>query len=309
MKIIFFGSDDFAGMHMEALIKSSHQVVAAVTQPDKAKGRGMKVVFSPIKELAVKYKIPLLQPETLKDPQIVAELKSFQADLFVVIAYGKILPQEVLDIPKIMPINVHGSLLPKYRGAAPINFAVMNGDEVTGLTIIKMNAAMDAGEIIAQHEMGIRPIDDASTLRIKMMQQGKEFLVKTVDQIAQGKFSLIPQDETKVTLASKLTKGMSKIDWKQPAVIIHNQVRGLQPWPGASTFYQGKQLKIYSTSVIPDETQAACGEIISADKNGVVVKAGEGAVLIGEIQLEGGTKMTAQQYLVGHSLPKGSILE
>lgn len=308
MKIIFFGSDDFAGVHLEALLKTSHQIVACVTQPDKPKGRGMKVVFSPIKEIALEHKIPLLQPETLKDSNIISELKAFEADLFVVIAYGRILPQEVLDIPKKMAINVHGSLLPKYRGAAPINWAIINGDRETGVSIIKMNVKMDAGEILSDEKLPIAENDDASTLREKMAQKGKELLLKTISSIEKNTVTLRKQDESRVTIASKLTKELGKINWNQEAVKIHNLIRGLKPWPGAYTFYKGKQLKILSSEIKSSADQAKPGEVLETGRNGILVQARKQSLLIKEVQLEGSKKMTAAEFLIGHSLLKGSIL-
>lgn len=309
MKIIFFGSDDFAAVHLEALLQTSHQMVACVTQPDKQKGRGMKVVFSPIKEIALKHKIPLFQPESFKDPTIIRDLQQFGADLFVVIAYGRILPQSVLDLPRKMAINVHGSLLPKYRGAAPINWAIINGDKETGISIIRMNVKMDAGEILAEEKLAILEADDAATLRQKMAQKGKNLLVKTIETIAQNSFSLKKQDERQVTLAPKLTKELGNISWQKSAVEIHRLIAGLQPWPRAFTFYKGKQLKLYSTRVIDEEFPGVCGQVLKLDKNGILVKTGKEALLIQEVQLEGSNKVTARQFMIGHRLEVGSILE
>jgi methionyl-tRNA formyltransferase len=308
MKIIFFGSDDFAATHLETLVSSGEQIVACVTQPDKPKGRGMHVVLSPIKELAIKHHLPCLQPDSLKDPLIDEQLKTFQADLFVVIAYGKILPPSVLDIPKIMPINVHGSLLPKYRGAAPINFAVMNGDNVTGLTVIKMNNKMDEGDMIAQKEMRIKDDEDAATLRLRMAKEGAGFLLEVIDSIKKKAYKLTRQNDQQATYASKLTKDMGKINWNQPAAHIHNLVRGLQPWPGAYTFSNSRQLKLFSSSVVKCE-EGQAGEILQADKQGLLIKTGKDAVLFKDVQPESSKRMAIQDYLLGHALEKGAILE
>ncbi len=294
---------------MEALLQTSHQIAACITQPDKQKGRGMKVVFSPIKEIALQHKIPLFQPESFKDPQIIQDLKKFDADLFVVIAYGRILPQSVLDIPKKMAINVHGSLLPKYRGAAPINWAILNGDKETGVSIIKMNVKMDAGEILAEEKLAILDTDDAVTLRQKMAQKGKNLLIKTMESIDQHSFVLKKQDERQVTLAPKLTKELGRISWQKKAEEIHRLVGGLQPWPGAFTSYKGKQLKLYSTRVIPEKSSGTCGQVLNLDKNGILIQTGKEALLIQEVQLEGSNKMTAQQFIIGHRLELGAILE
>ncbi len=309
MKLIFFGSDDFAAEHLKALLETSHQIVACVTQPDKPKNRGMKIVFSPIKEIALQHNIPLLQPESFKDSSIIQSLQTFEADLFVVIAYGRILPKNVLEIPKKMAINVHGSLLPKYRGAAPINWAIVNGDSETGVSIIKMNDKMDAGEILASERILISNSDDAVYLRLIMAGTGRKLLIKTIDQINHDAFSLLKQDEDKVSLAPKLNKELGKIDWNQSAQAIHNLVRGLQPWPGAYTFYQGKQMKVFLTSVLEGDRRAKNGEVWAVNKGGLFVQTGKGSLLIGSIQLEGGKKMTVEDFMLGHSLAIGTVLE
>jgi len=307
MRIVFFGSDDFAAVHLNKILESNHDVVSCVTQPDRPKGRGMKVAESPIKAIAVSKKIPLLQPATLKDEALLSQLKDLNADVFVVVAYGKILPEDVLSIPKIFCVNVHGSLLPKYRGAAPINWAIINGDTETGVTVMKMSPILDAGEIILQAKMAIGPEDTASALRERMAQLGAVTLIEGLDDIAQGKHKLLRQDLALVSYAPKLTKELSHISWTEPALKIHNLVRGLQPWPGACTNLGIKMVKVLQTRVSDVHLQSP-GTIITVSKDGVTVAAGKGSVVLLKVQPESGKPMDAKSFVAGHKLAAGSKL-
>lgn len=215
MNIVFFGSDDFAAAHLKELITSGHKIVLCVTQPDARQGRGMKLAFSPIKLLAAEHDLPYIQPPTLKDDAVAAQLSALNADLFVVVAYGRLLPQRILDIPKLFCINVHGSLLPHYRGAAPINWAVLKGDRQTGVTVQKMALELDAGDIIAQEIIKIPPDMSADVLRTRMAEAGARFLPHVINQIAAGKYVLTPQNPAMVTYAPKLTKEMGHIHWQE----------------------------------------------------------------------------------------------
>lgn len=303
MRIVFFGSDDFAAVHLEKLIHSTHHVWACVTQPDKPKGRGLKVVDSPIKELTQANKIPLLQPATMKDQDFVNALKECQADLFVVVAYGKILPAEILSIPKIFCVNVHGSLLPKYRGAAPINWAIINGDDHTGVTVMKMSPILDAGEIILQAKLSIAPDDSVVGLRLRMAQLGSVTLLEALDKIQKNNFTLIRQDLAQVSYASKLSKELGHVDWKDPAERIEHLVRGLQPWPGVYASYKGKKFKILSgeaTSI--DSPLPAPGQIVVLQKEGILVSTGHKALLIKRVQPESGKPMDARAFANGQKL-------
>src|SRR3989344_2026568 len=309
MNIIFFGSDDFALVNLERLARSSFSVAACVTQPDKPKGRGMKVASSPIKEFALKNKIPLLLPADLREISFINALKEIQADLFVVIAYGKILPAEILNIPKIFCINVHGSLLPKYRGAAPINWAIIHGDRTTGVTVIKMNEMMDAGEIVSQQTIPIEEQDTAVTLRAKMAQTSTELLLKTIQSIAEKKFQLTKQDLTSVSHAPRLSKELGVIKWKDKADTIHNLVRGLLPWPAAYTYFNGKRLKILEThlTVLPSG-KFAPGEILEIKKEGFLVAAADKALLIKQVHLEDSKPMDAHSFAIGYRPSPGPAL-
>lgn len=306
MNIIFFGSDDFAAIHLEALFESKHKVSACVTQPDKARGRGMQVSASPIKEAALRKGIPVLQPADLNEKTFLKGLKAFDADLFVVIAYGRFLPAEVLAVPRKFPINVHSSLLPEYRGAAPINWAVINGERETGISIMRVTAKMDAGDIIAQRKMRILETDTAASVRARMMETGPQFLLKTVDSIEKGTYTFTVQDDQKATTAPKLTKESGHIPWDKPARDIHNLARGLLPWPAAYTYYQGKLLKILETEVVPGSFLSyPPGEVVSVDKKGFTVATADQGLLVKAVHLEASRPMSAYQFMMGHRLGVG----
>ncbi len=307
MRIVFFGSDDFAGVCLTELILSSHEVVACVTQPDARQGRGMKMTLSVIKQIASDHEIACLQPESLKENSVIEALKSYEAELFVVVAYGKILSQVILNIPKVFCINVHGSLLPKYRGAAPVNWAIINGDEATGVTIMKMNAKMDAGDIIAQERMTLTEDMTADVLRHQMAHVGAKLLVKTIDQIVSGQFKCVTQDESQVTLAAKLTKEMGRIDWNQSASQIERLIRGLRPWPGTFCMYKGKVLKILEASIVKNSGKP--GTLIDINKQGFVVACAQEALLVKSVHLEASKAGAAYDFVQGHHLVVGQRLE
>jgi len=309
MKIIFFGSDDFAAAHLEYLLKKGFSVAACVTQPDKPRDR-TKITFSPIKEIALREKIDCLQPETLKDTKILADLKKFQADVFVVIAYGKILPQSILDIPRMGAVNVHGSLLPKYRGAAPINRAVINGEKETGVTIIRMSADLDAGDILAAESLFVGDDETAESVRRRMMDAGLKVLARTLRAMKDSKIKATAQNPAGVTFAPKLTKEMGKIDWNKSAREIHNLIRGLTPWPKAYTLVDGKILKILRAKMgqSPVERGTAPGQIIAINPEGIVVACGRGAVVLLDVLPESSRPMDAPSFARGHGVKTGACL-
>lgn len=309
MKIIFFGSDDFAAENLRQLLAQGFCVVGCVTQPDRPSGRGLQIVVSPIKQIAQENHIPVFQPENLKDTKFLEHLQSLSADLFVVIAYGKILPSSVLKIPKKFCINVHGSLLPKYRGAAPINWAIISGERETGFSLIKISPQMDAGEIIVQEKMSILDDETAQSLRLRMAQASALCLCRTIPEIADGKFLLTPQDENKVTFAPKLSKELGRIDWQKSAKDIHNLVRGLLPWPGAFVSYQGKVVKILKTAVVPQEFSQTPGTILSVTKEGIVVATGKDGLLLKEVHPQSAKPMSAHAFAVGQRLKAGGCFE
>ncbi len=310
MRIIFFGSSHFAVPSLEALIKSKHEVVCVVTQPDKQKGRHMQLSGTDVKSVALDAKLKIFQPENINTKDSLNFLKSIEADVFVIIAYGQILSGEVLDIPKIMPINIHASLLPRYRGAAPINWAIINAEKKTGITVIYVSRLMDAGPVIMQEEIKIEDKDTSISLEEKLRKCGAKLLIEALSSIDKREYRLTEQREEDVIYAPKLKKEIGLIDWSTPAVNIHNQVRGLLPWPGAFTGYRGKILKVFQSDVLPLflNHKPIPGEVVRADKAGIVVACGRGFLKIDELQLESGKRMNAQNFIIGHKLIVGEIL-
>jgi len=284
-------------------------VIAVVTQPDKPKGRELKLQFSPVKILAEKLKLPILQPAKGRDEKFISELRELKPDLIVVVAYGQILPQTILDLPKFGCLNVHTSLLPKYRGASPIQSAILNGEIETGVTIMKMDAGLDTGEIISQACTSILPEDNSQTLHDRLAQLGAELLLETIPDYVAGKILPQPQPAEGASYAAKIKKEDGKIDWNLSAQEILNRLRAFMPWPGAFTFLKSEPqlLKIWKAEVV--EKSGGAGEILSADKNGIVVACGKNALRILELQREAGRRMTVQEFLAGHPLKTGEKLE
>jgi methionyl-tRNA formyltransferase len=313
MRIVFFGSSHFAVPSLEALIKSRYEVCCVVTQPDKKKGRHLHLGATDVKATAKAAGLTVFQPEKINSPEALDYLKSFGADLFVIAAYGQILSQEVLDIPKIFPINIHASLLPKYRGAAPINWAIIKGEKVTGVTIIKVVRKMDAGPVLLQKEAPININDDAIILEDKLRTLGVELLIEALKEIKDKNFELTEQDEDKVIMAPKLKKADGCIDWRAEAGEIYNLVRGCLPWPGAYTYYKGKLLKIFKAQVAKIVTPQDCfkrGEVVevTSDKNEIVVVTSSGNLVIEELQLEGARRMSSKDFVHGHKVKAGDRL-
>lgn len=308
-KIIFFGSDIFAKPCLEALVRTGFCVSSVVTQPDKQKGRHLQIGFSAIKETALELKLPVVQPEQLSDVVFLKQLKELDPDFLVVVAYGKILSAKILTVPRLMAINVHASLLPKYRGAAPINWAIMSGEYETGVTIMKMDERMDEGGIIAQEKTKILADDSAMTLRERLAGMGAELLIKVLRQAQSGKkVSVAQQDDSSASLAPKLKKSDGIIDWKQGARQIQDRIRGLQPWPGAFTKYKGKTLKILRTEVESGvDLKASPGAIVGVSRDGLIVETGNGLLRIEEVQLESSKRMSAWDFVCGHRVKAGEI--
>ncbi|MDD5465361.1 MAG: methionyl-tRNA formyltransferase [Candidatus Omnitrophica bacterium] len=310
MKIIFFGSSHFAVLSLQALIESKHEVACVVTQPDKQKGRHLHFTGTDLKDTALQAKLKIFQPEDINSKESLKFLKNLEADLFVIIAYGQILSQEVLDIPKIMPINIHASLLPRYRGAAPINWAIINGEKKSGITIIYVTPKLDSGPVILQEEVKIEDKDTAVSLEEKLSRSGARLLEQALVKIDNRDYRLIDQDEAKVIFAPKMKKEVGLIDWNASAADIHNQIRGVLPWPGAFTGLRGKILKIFQAeilSIFPNHRPVP-GEVVRADKAGIVAACGRGFLKINELQLEAGKRMSAQNFIIGHKLFPGDIL-
>jgi methionyl-tRNA formyltransferase len=301
MKIIFAGTPEFAVPTLQMLLDTEHEVCAVYTQPDRPAGRGRKLHPSPVKELALKAGIPVFQPETLKTDEDLRQIASFNADLLVVVAYGMILTQTVLDMPSLGCVNVHGSLLPRWRGAAPIQRAIMAGDEKTGVTIMQMVRKLDAGDMLHKEECVIGPDDTASDLHDKLAQLGAIGLAKVLEQIKAGTVHAEKQNEALVTYAEKLEKSEAVLDWTQPAEQLARKVRGLNAWPVAQTLYQGEVLRIWRAEAINDDANAEPGSVRCVNK-AMDVATGKGMLRLHEVQLPGGKRMSIQAFLNAHDV-------
>ncbi len=296
---------------LRALIESpDFQVVTVVTQPDRPKGRNLKLQPSPVKELAQQASLPVLQPERAREEAFLSALRELQPDLIAVAAYGQILPQSILDLPRFGCLNVHTSLLPRYRGAAPIQWAILNGDAETGVTIMKMDAGLDTGAILTQAKTPIHPEDNSETLHDRLARMGAELLVRTIPDYVAGRVPSRPQPAEGASYAPKIKKQDGHIDWSQPARAIWNRVRGLVPWPGAFSYSPGQPqphlLKIWQAEVV--ERSGPAGEVLQADKAGIVVGCGREALRILILQREGGRRLSAQEFLAGHPMIPGQRL-
>lgn len=308
MKVVFMGTPDFAVPVLEALIKN-HNVVAVVSQPDKPKGRGKKLQPTPVKAVAEANNIPVYQPERIKDDEFIDFLETIEADIYVVVAYGQLLSQRILDIPKYGCVNVHGSLLPKYRGAAPIQWSIINGEEKTGITIMYMVRKCDAGDMILKREIEIDPEDTYETLHDKMAPVGAEALIDALNLIEKGEVKAEKQDNSLSCYASMITKDMGIIDWSKSSKEIKNKIRGFNPVPAAYTKYDDDVLKIFKADIVEGYENGEIGEILVVDKkHGFTVKTGDGAIMITEIQAKGGKRMNCADYMRGHQIEVGKIL-
>ncbi len=305
------GTAELSCASLRALLASPQfQVAAAVTQPDRPKGRELALQPSPVKEVALRSGLSLLQPERARDPNFIEQLRLLRPDLIAVAAYGQILPKAILDLPHFGCVNVHTSLLPKYRGAAPIQWAIINGELETGVTIMKMDVGMDTGDILARQTTAIQPGDTSETLHQRLAQMGADLLVRTVPDYVAGKLQPRPQPGDGVSYAPKIKKEDGLVDWRQPAQSILNRVRGLVPWPGAFTWHGGQSgrqlLKIWQAEVTEDA--GVPGQVLSAGKSGVVVACGQNALRLLVLQREGGRRLAAREFLSGHPLKPGEVL-
>ena len=305
MNIVFMGSPDFAVPTLKKLLASDHNLSAIVTQPDRPKGRGRAVSPPPVKVCALSSDVPILQPEKASDPGFIAAIREMQPDLLAVVAYGQILKQELLDIPKHFCMNVHSSLLPKYRGAAPINRAVINGDAETGVTTMKMALKMDAGDILLVSRLAIDPADTAQTVHDRLAELGADLTLKTIEQLEKGELQPISQNESEVTFAPKLSKEDGLIDWSRCAEEINNLIRGVQPWPGAYSFLKGKRIRIWKAEVLSGEESKRAGAVIKATSEGIEVQTGKGRINILEMQPEGKKRLDVKSFLLGNAVEAG----
>ena len=302
MRVVFMGTPDIAATCLKKIIADGFEVVGVYTQPDRPKNRGMKLAFSPVKEVALANDLPVFQPENFREAETVEQLRQLQPDVVAVVAYGRILPQSVLDVPPMGCINIHASVLPCYRGSAPYQWAVLDGLEETGVTAMYLCREMDAGDIIDVSKTPIGPNETAGELLDRLAVLGADLLSKTLARMSRGPVEHTPQDCTQVTYAPMLDKSMCPIDWTKTAQQVHNHVRGLHPWPVATTEIQGNRFKIHSTIVVEGKAGAAPGTILGLTKTGLQIACGEGAVEIRMLQAEGGKRMAAPDYFRGHPL-------
>lgn len=305
MKIVFMGTPDFARGALEALIAAGHEITAVVTQPDKAKGRSNQLQYPPVKECALEHNIPVMQPERIKTPEAIAQLASYEADIFVVAAFGQILSQEILDMPKYGSLNIHASLLPKYRGASPIQQVIVDGEAETGVTIMQMDAGIDTGDMLYKRVIAIEDTDTFESLHDKLMVLGGEAIVEALSLLETGALEPKKQDDALSSHAKLITKEMGNIDFHKSANAINRLVRGLNPWPSAYTFYKGKQLKIWETQVENESSDKEPGTITEVTKTAIKVACKEGVLSILSLQLEGKKRMSTHDFLLGVKVQQG----
>lgn len=308
MKILFMGTPDYAAAALEALIEAGHEIVAVATQPDKAKGRSKTLQFSPVKETALKYGISILQPEKIKTAESVEILKEYKADVFVVAAFGQILSAEILNMPKFGSINIHASLLPKYRGASPIQNVILDGETKTGITIIQMDEGIDTGAMLYKKELFIEETDTTATLYDKLKVLGGEAIVEAMELLEKNELVATNQNHEEASYVKMITKEMGKIDFSKSALEINRLVRGMNPWPSAFTTFRGKQLKIWETKVVWEECLENPGTIIEVTKEYIKVATGSGALLLLSLQLEGKKRMSCRDFLLGVKVEQGEVL-
>ena len=321
MKIIFMGSPDFSVGTLEALIEAGHEVVLAVTQPDKPKGRGKEMQFTPVKECALKYNIPVYQPRRVREAQCMEELQKYNADIMVVVAFGQILPKEILEMAPYGCVNVHASLLPKYRGSAPIQWAIINGEEVTGVTTMQMDEGLDTGDMLLKTEIPIEEKETGGSLFDKLAAAGAKLCVETLEALQNKTVTPIPQGETTTAYAKMLDKQLGNIDWNKTAVEIERLIRGLTPWPSAYTNWNNKVMKIWDAEVsdmdmvkIDAETlnmdvETKPGTIVKVDKDAFYVQTGDGLLKVLELQIPGKKRMDAGAFLRGYQVKTGEMLK
>ena len=308
MKAVFMGTPDFSVPVLDALVKAGHEVLAVVTQTDKPKGRGKEMQPTPVKEAALKHKIPVYQPLKFREEEFVEKLKEMNPEVIVVVAYGQVLPKSILDIPKYGCINVHASLLPKYRGAAPIQRVVLDGEKVTGVTTMYMEEGLDTGDMLLKEEITLDEKETYGSLHDRLKELGGPIAVKTLKALEGGPAVSLKQNDDEANYAILIKKSMGKIDFNDEAVVIERLIRGMNPWPSAYTSFNGKTLKIWDADVIEKEYDGVPGEIVEIDKDSFVIKTGKGALKILSLQLEGKKRMDTDAFLRGVKIEKGVIL-
>ena len=302
MRLIFMGTPDFAVGTLEALIEAGHEVALVVTQPDKPRGRSKKLQYPPVKEAALSHNIEVFQPKRLREAESIEYLKKYQPDCIVVVAFGQILPKEILEMPKYCCVNVHASLLPKYRGAAPIQWAVINGEKVSGVTTMRMDEGLDTGDMILKEEVTLAPDETGGSLFDRLAEVGAKLAVQTLQALEDGTAEFTPQDHEKATQVGMIKKSFGEMDFTKSAVELERLIRGLNPWPGTYTEYQGKTLKIWDATVKEGGDPSKAGTIVNVTKHSFGIQTKDGILVPTEIQLEGKKRMTAEAFLCGVSL-------
>ena len=308
MKAVFMGTPDFAVPTLQKMIDMGIEITAVVTQPDKAKGRGKKVIYSPVKECALAHDLPVYQPVRIrKEPEFIQTLRDMQPDVIVVVAFGQILPKEILDIPRLGCVNVHASLLPKFRGAAPIQWSIIDGEEVTGVTTMLMDAGLDTGDMLLKTEIPMDPKETGGSLHDKLAAVGGELLEKTLIGLEAGTIVPEKQDDSQAgEYARMLDKELGHIDFNQPAVVIERLIRGLNPWPSAYTYIDGKTLKIWEAEVLDRNYGCEYGEVAEVTRNCLIIQTGIGALSVKSVQLQGKKRMDIAAFLNGYTIEKGT---
>lgn len=309
MRIVFMGTPDFSVPALESLVSGGHQVIAVVTQPDKPKGRGKAVLMTPVKEKALELGIPVYQPVKVREESFITMLEEMKPDAIVVVAFGQILSKRILDIPKYGCINIHASLLPKYRGAAPIQWAVINGETETGITTMVMDTGIDTGDMLEKVIIPVDPDETGGSLHDKLSVAGGRLILSTLQKAEEGTLVRMPQTDEGTCYAKMLTKSLGDIDWSQSAEQIERLIRGLNPWPSAYTSLNGKTLKIWQAQVLADEYEGALGQVVKAVKGDLLVKTGKGSLRITSLQLEGKKRMDTDAFLRGYPVEAGTVLE
>ena len=310
MKVIFMGTPDFSVGTLEALIEAGHEVALVVTQPDKPKGRGGKMQYTPVKEVAVAHNIPVYQPKRIREPECIEELRKYNADIMVVIAFGQILPKEILEMTPYGCVNVHASLLPSYRGAAPIQWAVINGEKVSGVTTMQMNEGLDTGDMLLKVEIPLDEKETGGSLHDKLAEAGARLCVETLDALKAGTVTPEKQGDSATAYAKMLDKHLGKIDWKMSAIEIERLIRGLNPWPSAYTRWNenDKGMKIWEAEVAEGQTDKAVGTVVEVAKDGFFVQTGDGLLKITALQIPGKKRMDAAAFLRGYQMETGTVL-
>lgn len=308
MRVIFMGTPDFAVGTLEALIASQHEVIGVVTQPDKQKGRGHAVQYTPVKEVALRENIPVLQPKRVRDPEVLEQLKEWNGDVIVVVAFGQIIPAPILELTQYGCVNVHASLLPKYRGAAPIQWAVIDGEKESGVTTMQMDTGLDTGDMLLKAVVPLALDETGGSLFDKLSDVGAKLLLDTLDGLEKGTITPKKQGESTTPYARMLTKDMGRLDWEMDAVRLERLIRGLNPWPSAYTGLHGKTLKIWKAQALKENSHQQPGTVVEAKKDSFLIQTGDGILKVTELQLEGKKRMDTASFLRGYSIEEGITL-